>query len=129
MHRNSKLVMAGAMSALLLTSACATDPVTGQQTITRGGKGALVCVGGEIHSVGLPAVEVVDTVGAGDSFMAGLLSGLLDADLLGDADARERLKAADWATIEPAVSRALACAAITVARAGANPPRRDELPS
>lgn len=97
--------------------------------VTRGGKGALVCVGGEIHSVGLPAVEVVDTVGAGDSFMAGLLSGLLDADLLGDAEARERLRAADWAAIEPAVTRALSCAAITVARAGANPPRRDELPA
>lgn len=96
---------------------------------TRGGEGAWVCVGGAVHKVGLPAVEVVDTVGAGDSFMAGMLSGLLDAGLLGGADARKRLRMADWAQIEPAISRALACAAITVARAGANPPRRDELPT
>ncbi|MDO5711596.1 MAG: PfkB family carbohydrate kinase [Micrococcales bacterium] len=95
--------------------------------ITRGGQGALVYIGGQIHRVALPPVEVTDTVGAGDSFMAGLLSGLLDAELLGGADARERLEQADFPTIEPALARALACAAITVSRAGANPPRRDEL--
>ncbi|WP_068432677.1 carbohydrate kinase family protein [Piscicoccus intestinalis] len=94
---------------------------------TRGGEGALVYVQGEFQQVGLPAVQVVDTVGAGDSFMSGILSGLLDAGLLGGAAARERLRAADWSQIEPAVTRALSCAAITVARAGANPPRRDEL--
>lgn len=95
--------------------------------VTRGGAGALVCVAGEVHRVGLPAVTVIDTVGAGDSFMAGILSGLLDAGLLGGADARERLRAATWSQVEPAVFRALACAAITVARAGADPPRREEL--
>ncbi len=95
--------------------------------VTRGGKGALVCVQGEVRAVALPAVQVVDTVGAGDSFMAGILSGLLDAGLLGDSGARERLYAATWDDIGPAVDRGLACAAITVARAGANPPRRDEL--
>ncbi len=95
--------------------------------VTRGGEGAIVHISGETHRVALPAVQVEDTVGAGDSFMSGLLSGLLDADLLGGADARERLAQADFPTIEPAVARALACAAITVSRAGANPPRRDEL--
>lgn len=95
--------------------------------VTRGGEGAVVHIGGQTHRVALPAVEVEDTVGAGDSFMSGLLSGLLDAELLGAVEARERLVAADFPTIEPAVARALACAAITVSRAGANPPRRDEL--
>lgn len=70
---------------------------------------------------------MIDTVGAGDSFMSGLLSGLLDAGLLGSVDARERLAVAGWAEIEPAVQRALSCAAITVSRAGANPPTRVEV--
>lgn len=96
--------------------------------VTRGGEGALVLVQGEFHQLPAPATTVVDTVGAGDSFMSGLISGLLDAGLLGSIEARDRLAAASWDEIEPAVRRALACAAITVSRAGANPPTRAELP-
>jgi fructokinase len=97
--------------------------------VTRGGDGAVVAlsISGELASVDAPAVQVVDTVGAGDSFMAGLVSGLLDAGLLGGIEARERLRSASLADVRPAVDRALACAAITVSRAGANPPRRAEL--
>ncbi|MDQ7993737.1 MAG: carbohydrate kinase [Propionicimonas sp.] len=95
--------------------------------LTRGGAGALVLVAGEVHEVAVPAATVVDTVGAGDSFMAGLLSGLLDAGLLGGPRARRRLSVAGWDEVEPAVERALACAAITGSRAGANPPTRAEL--
>jgi len=97
--------------------------------VTRGDKGAVVGLGitGELTSVDAPVVEVVDTVGAGDSFMAGLLSGLLEADLLGGVPARERLRSASLADVRPAVDRALACAAITVSRAGANPPNSAEL--
>jgi fructokinase len=97
--------------------------------VTQGLAGALVAlsVTGELTSVDAPTVEVVDTVGAGDSFMAGLLSGLLDAELLGGVEARERLRSASMVDVMPAVERALACAAITVSRAGANPPRQAEL--
>lgn len=97
--------------------------------VTRGVAGALVSLSvvGELTSVDAPTVEVVDTVGAGDSFMAGLLSGLLDAGLLGGVEARERLRSASLGDVLPAVERALVCAAITVSRAGANPPRRAEL--
>jgi fructokinase len=59
--------------------------------------------------------------------MAGLISGLLDAGLLGGTDARARLRAAAMDQVRPAVERALACAAVTVSRAGANPPRRDDI--
>jgi fructokinase len=97
--------------------------------VTRGGKGAVIALGiaRELTSVDAPAVEVVDTVGAGDSFMAGLLSGLLDAGLLAGVPGRKRLQSATLADVRPAVDRALACAAITVSRAGANPPHRREL--
>jgi fructokinase len=92
--------------------------------VTRGEKGAVMglTTNGELTSVEAPIVEVRDTVGAGDSFMAGLLSGLLQADLLGGIQARARLRSASLANVRPAVDRALACAAITVSRAGAAPP-------
>jgi fructokinase len=97
--------------------------------VTRGDKGAVIglSITGELTSVDAPVVEVVDTVGAGDSFMAGLLCGLMDAGLLGGIQARVRLRSASLADVRPAVDRALACSAITVSRAGANPPHLAEL--
>lgn len=95
--------------------------------ITQGGSEVVVLAAGSIERFPTLPTPVVDTVGAGDSFMAGLISGLLDADLLGGADARERLRFAHWPAIWAAVDRALACAAVTVSRAGANPPTRSDL--
>jgi len=97
--------------------------------VTRGGKGAVAALSrtGELISLDAPFVEVVDTVGAGDSFMAGLLSGLLDAGLLGSVEGRERLRSASLAEVRPALHRALACAAVTVSRPGADPPHLAEL--
>ncbi|GGB45868.1 ribokinase [Flexivirga endophytica] len=97
--------------------------------MTRGGDGALmhVTATGETESVAGRSVSVVDTVGAGDSFQSGLLSGLLDSGLLGSADARSRLRAANLSDLRPAVDRAIETSAITVSRAGANPPSRAEL--
>jgi fructokinase len=97
--------------------------------VTSGASGALVLTGQDAEPVALPAwrAAVVDTVGAGDSFMAGLLSGLLDADLLGSPEARDRLRRASFKMVEPAVERALRTAARTVARAGAYAPSRSEL--
>ncbi|PKQ24081.1 MAG: carbohydrate kinase [Actinobacteria bacterium HGW-Actinobacteria-5] len=95
--------------------------------VTQGGEEVVVLAAGEVQRYPTLPTHVADTVGAGDSFMAGLISGLLDAGLLGDEDARERLRFAEWPTIESAVERALACAAITVSRAGANPPTRADL--
>lgn len=95
--------------------------------VTRGGAGAVVVVGTEAATVDAPTVTVADTVGAGDSFMSGLISGLLDAGLLGGPEARARLAAAGLAEVRPAVDRALSCAAVTVSRPGADPPRRAEL--
>ena len=76
-----------------------------------------------------PRVTVVDTVGAGDSFMAGLVSGLLDAGLLGGPPRATRLRAASLDDVAPAVERALRTGALTVERAGAHaPPGRPAAP-
>jgi len=55
-------------------------------------------------------VEVKDTIGAGDSFMAALIASLLEDT-----------------SLDAAAATAIAAAAITVSRAGAQPPTRAEL--
>ncbi|HSP59621.1 MAG TPA: carbohydrate kinase [Ornithinimicrobium sp.] len=97
--------------------------------VTRGGDGALVHLSRTDTTIELDPVRtrVVDTVGAGDSFMAGLLSGLLDGRLLGSAAARERLRRADLDELAPALRRAVACATWTVGRPGAAAPTRADL--
>lgn len=99
--------------------------------VTRGPDGALVHVVGTGEETLVPAAraQVVDTVGAGDSFMAGLLSGLLDAGLLGDQSARGALRRSQLSDILPAVRRALVCAHWTIERAGAAAPTRSDLGS
>ena len=78
--------------------------------ITRGSDGATVATAD--HRTDIAAVEVTlkDTVGAGDSFMAAFIAELLN-DKTADAAART----------------AIAAAAITVSRVGAQPPTRAEL--
>jgi len=95
--------------------------------VTRGGEGALaVTAAGLRVTVAAPPVAVVDTVGAGDSFMGGLVDGLWSAGLLG-AERREALRAVDAATLREVLERCARIAAITVSRAGANPPTAAEL--
>lgn len=96
---------------------------------TLGSDGALVYLSGADEVVKVPGlrVDLVDTVGAGDSFMSGMLSSLLDSGLLGDVEARERLREAGRDALLEAVDRAIAASAITVSRAGSNPPGRSEL--
>lgn len=95
--------------------------------VTHGGEGAfaVTSAGARLH-VAAPRVQVVDTVGAGDSFMGGLIDGLWSAGLLG-GDRRTALHDVDAATVEAVLERCTRIAAITVSREGANPPRSDEL--
>jgi len=97
--------------------------------VTRGGEGAYVAVAtdDEIVEVAPKRVDVADTVGAGDSFMAGLISGLLDADYLGGPEARKSLRNASLADVMPAIDRAIVTSSNTVSRAGAYAPTRAEL--
>jgi fructokinase len=88
--------------------------------VTDGGAGATAyTAAGETYRAGVP-VEVVDTVGAGDAFMSGLLDALARRHLL-DAGA---LVDAPWPQL---LDDAALVAALTCSRAGANPPRRAEL--
>ena len=72
------------------------------------------------------AVEVVDTVGAGDACMAALLAGLHRRDLLG-ASRRPALQAMDAPTLGALADEAILAAAITCTRPGADPPTATEL--
>jgi fructokinase len=70
-----------------------------------------------------PAVEVVDTIGAGDSFQSALLFALraigrIENTSLAQANSGELRRALSFASI---------CAAITCGRAGADPPRRSDV--
>ncbi|BDO43619.1 PfkB family carbohydrate kinase [Cellulomonas sp. NTE-D12] len=71
-------------------------------------------------------VDVVDTVGAGDTLMAALIDGLMDARTLGPRSSH-RLAGLDADELRKVLARAGRAAAINVSRAGANPPSKEEL--
>jgi len=94
--------------------------------VTEGGDGSLaMCDAGTVR---VPAgnVRVVDTVGAGDAFMTGLIDALWSADLLG-AQRRQQLRAIGTDALTTAVRAATLTSALTVTRAGADLPDRDSL--
>ena len=94
--------------------------------VTRGGEGCYARTAGvELRHPAVP-LELVDTVGAGDSFTSGLLDGLRRADLIGGAR-RDALAAIDEATLATVLDEAALIAAITCSRPGADPPTRAEL--
>lgn len=94
--------------------------------VTRGAEGALAVLPGGRAAVDALPTDVVDTVGAGDAFMSGTLHALASRGLLG-AEGRERLHAVDAETVTGVLRHAAASAAVTVERAGANPPDEAEL--
>jgi fructokinase len=94
--------------------------------VTRGSKGPWAVVDRGECQVPAPATSVVDTVGAGDSFMAALLSAIVDRELDG-AQRRNELRGLSVEQMQGVLSFASAAAAVTVSRAGASPPTRDEL--
>lgn len=94
--------------------------------VTLGSEGALAVCEAGVVSVPPVVVDVADTVGAGDSFMSGLLDGLWSADMLG-VRRRDALGAIDLPTVTRILERCARIAGITVSRSGANPPTRAEL--
>ena len=91
--------------------------------ITRGGEGATGYTARGRVSVASHRVEVADTVGAGDTFNAGVLHSLQAEGLL----TKEALAGLEPEALRPALEMGSAAAAITVSRAGANPPWASEL--
>src|SRR6266853_5732799 len=92
--------------------------------VTRGIKGAQAWhrEAGAVE-VQAPTVDVVDTVGAGDSFQAALLFALCAVGRIGPGS----LAQMNYDELCRALSFASICAAFTCGRAGADPPRRSEV--
>ena len=90
--------------------------------MTRGGAGAEAHFRGERLVQPSPTIDVVDTVGAGDSFMAALLAAMADDGALGSGtrDPSEA-EVARWLLF------AVAASAITCTRQGADPPTRADV--
>jgi fructokinase len=91
--------------------------------VTMGDRGAFaLCAAGTVK---VPAydVKVVDTVGAGDAFMAGLIDALWSLNLLG-AERRRDLAAISVTALTAVVQTAALSSALTVGRAGADLPDR-----
>ena len=93
--------------------------------MTRGEHGAIaIAKTGKVEVPGIK-VTVVDTVGAGDTINAGILAWLHKAGKLSKAS----LAALSRDDITGALTLAVRAAAVTVSRAGANPPWEHELPA
>lgn len=94
--------------------------------LTLGGAGAWAVSARSEVRVPAPQVTVVDSVGAGDSFMGALIHALGEGRMLGAAQ-RDRLREMDGATLGDLLRCSAAVAAITVSRPGADPPWSTEL--
>jgi fructokinase len=96
----------------------------GLAVMTRGGEGSLLATESGFVEVPAPATKVVDTIGAGDSYMGALIHLLLTTSLgekLRDGVTPREDELASFGAFASRV------AAITVSRAGANPPKLAEV--
>ena len=91
--------------------------------VTEGSKGVTAYWGDRSVSMTPPQVTVADTVGAGDTFNAGAMAALHQAGAL----KKDALRTLDPDTMRAALNLGVRSAAITVSRAGANPPWAHEL--
>lgn len=92
--------------------------------VTRGSAGATMYT--NTHEVAVPAVEtsVVDTVGAGDTFIGSLLVSLWNLRIAADPNRVAKISRSELASI---ASRAVRAASITCSRPGADPPTESDL--
>lgn len=94
--------------------------------ITRGGDGADLYFGGQKHTVAAPKIRLVDTVGAGDTFMANLLTELSLLDGLGSDPASRFGRLAEKDLLR-ALDVAAKAAALVCERKGCEPPTDAEV--
>lgn len=86
-------------------------PTAPVKVITRGGEGLEVHSLGKVFRVSAPAIEVADTIGAGDTVMGAILAQL-------------QAGATEW---EEIAQHAANSAAVTCTRVGAQPPTKEEV--
>ncbi len=91
--------------------------------VTEGANGARAITATQDRFVASQKVTVADTVGAGDTFNAGILAALHTAGAL----TKSAVAALPDATLDAALSLGAQAAAVTVSRPGANPPWAHEL--
>jgi len=91
--------------------------------VTRGSDGATAFLGERTIEVPGRKVEVVDTVGAGDSFSAALLAGLRRARCL----SLDRISALNAGTLASVLNYAVVASSITCSRRGADLPTGDDV--
>lgn len=91
--------------------------------VTRGADGAVGYTAEHKVTVRSERVSVVDTVGAGDTFDAGVLASLKMQNLL----TKQQVAKLDEEQIAKALALGAKAAAVTVSRAGANPPWANEI--
>lgn len=99
------------------------DEVPAAVVVTRGAAGAAAVCDAGVVEVPAPPIEVVDTVGAGDTFVGAMLA----AFAAHDVTSRERLGRLDAAWWRTALTYAVEAAGIACGRVGADPPWRSEL--
>ena len=99
------------------------DGGTSLVCLTKGSKGAIGLTATDRVEIGAERVSVVDTVGAGDTFNAGVLAALERKGAL----TKTGIAALAADTVADALTLGAKAAAITVSRAGANPPWAHEL--
>ena len=93
--------------------------------VTKGAEGVIAMAGDYTVTRSTRATAVEYTIGAGESFMSGLVVALQRRALLGSGVAG--LSTISREELEASVDFALECAAITVSRVGANPPTKGDL--
>lgn len=94
--------------------------------ITRGGEGADLYFANQKHSVAAPKISLVDTVGAGDTFMANFLTELMNVDGLG-SEPTSRLGRLAEKDLVRALRVAVQAAALVCERKGCEPPTDKEV--
>lgn len=93
--------------------------------VTKGGEGVYAVRSNEETPLSLPTfpVNVIDTVGAGDSFNGGMLTSLAEANVL----SRTALESLDSSDLISVLRFAAAVAALNCTQQGANPPSRSQV--
>lgn len=90
--------------------------------VTRGGSGASLYRAGKRIDVAAPKIQLVDTVGAGDTFMANFLGELSDLGALGGS-----LESVTDEQLVSAANFAAVAAGMVCERQGCEPPTKAEV--